>query len=253
MTIKGQADIDGLMAVGKIVANCLQHMIKAAKPGMTTLELDQIGEAFLSKHKALSAPRQVYGFPGTTCISVNEEMAHGIPGSRVLQPGDLVNVDVSASLNGYFADTGGSFILPPATPEKEEVCRLAKLALDEALKMVKAGERLNLIGRTIEHTAISAGHTVIRNLGGHGVGRNLHEAPEFIQGYFDPQDPRLQKEGAVITIEPFISNGARFGYSNGADDWTAIALDHVTAQYEHTLIITANGPIIVTIPDQEIA
>lgn len=249
MTIKNQADIDALKAIGKIVANCLQYMMKEAKPGMTTAELDQLGEAYLTKHGARSAPRSVYDFPGATCISVNEEAAHGIPGKRTLKAGDLVNVDVSASMNGYFADTGGSFILPPTSKAKEEVCRLAKLALENALKEVKTGEKLNLIGKAIERTAKLASHTVIRNLGSHGVGKGLHEAPEFIPGFFDPQDNRIQKEGMVITIEPFVSNGAHEVEDTG-DGWTLSNPGYVTAQYEHTMIITKDGPIIVTIPDQ---
>ena len=248
MIIKTPQDIEALRAIGKIVANCLAHMMKSARPGMSTLELDQIGGAYLEKHGAFSAPRSVYDFPGNTCISVNEEAAHGIPGKRILQKGDLVNVDVSASMNGYFADTGGSFILPPSSKEKEEVCRLAKLALETALKEVKTGIKVNEIGRAIERVAKGARHTVIRNLGSHGVGRGLHEAPEFIAGFYDAKDNRVLNEGTVITIEPFVSNGAHEVEDTG-DGWTLANPGYVTAQYEHTLIVTKDGPVILTIPD----
>jgi methionyl aminopeptidase len=246
--IKSKADLDGLKAIGKIVANCLQYMMKQAKPGMSTRELDDLGGKYLDKHGALSAPVSEYEFPGHTCISVNEEAAHGIPGKRILQPGDLVNIDVSASMNGFYADTGGSFILPPSTKEKEEVCRLARLALNTALKEVKTGIKINLIGKAIERVAKAARHTVIRNLGSHGVGRSLHEAPEFIAGFYDPNDSRTLSEGTVITIEPFISNGAHEVEDTG-DGWTLANPGYLTAQYEHTLVVTKDGPILITVPD----
>lgn len=248
MIIKSDKDLEALKAIGRIVANCLQYMMKEAKPGMSTLELDKLGGKFLEKHGAVSAPISEYEFPGHTCISVNDEAAHGIPGKRILNPGDLVNIDVSASKDGYFADTGGSFILPPSTKEKEEVCRLAKLALESALKEVKAGVKVNAIGKAIEKVAKGARHTVIRNLGSHGVGKSLHEAPEFIAGFYDPNDNRVLNEGTVITIEPFISNGAHEVEDVG-DGWTLANPGYFTAQYEHTLVVTKDGPILLTVPD----
>jgi methionyl aminopeptidase len=218
------------------------------EPGITTGELDALGGRFLANHGARSAPKLTYNFPGHTCISVNEEAAHGIPGSRVLQAGDLVNIDVSAELEGYFADTGGSAILPPESKLHLQICAVAKKALEKAMLEARAGARLNRIGYAIEAEARSHGLTVIENLGSHGVGRALHEEPGFIAGYYDKQDKRILKENQVITIEPFISSGAREVFENG-DGWTLVTNPGIfTAQYEHTLVITKGKPLIMTLP-----
>lgn len=248
MSIQTDLDLLSLQKIGKIVAQCLQHMSKQLEPGITTAELDEVGRIFLEKHGAKSAPKLTYGFPGTTCISVNEEAAHGIPGARILKAGDMVNIDVSAELNGYYADTGGSFVIPPDTKLKSRLCLTAKNALKRALQEAKAGARLNRIGQVIEQTAIENGFTVIENLGSHGVGRALHEEPSFIANYHDPRDKRRLNEGQVITIEPFVSSGAHEVFDTG-DGWTlATPRGIFTAQYEHTLIVTKNDPIILTLP-----
>lgn len=246
MTIENQNDIDGLRRIGSIVARVLDEMLRAARPGMTTLELDAIGERLLERAGARSAPRITYDFPGATCISVNEEAAHGIPGSRVLREGDVVNVDVSAELDGYFADTGGTTVLPPSNPTKTRLCHAARTALNEALAVARAGQPLNGIGAAIERTARRFGFRVIQNLGSHGVGRALHEEPAHIAGYFDSTDHRILQEGMVITIEPFMSTKSRI-VTETEDGWTLIgAKGNLSAQYEHTLIVTGGAPIVVT-------
>ena len=248
MSIENENDLIALQKIGKIVAQCLQYMASKLEPGITTFEIDQIGQAFLDKHGAKSAPKLVYNFPGATCISVNEEAAHGIPGPKVLAAGDLVNIDVSAELGGYFADTGGSFIIPPESNLKSNLCLATKRALDMAMRAASAGKPLNLIGKAIEKEAARNGLTVIENLGSHGVGRALHEEPEFIAGYYDPKDKRILKENQVITIEPFLSTGATEVFDTG-DGWT-LATDKrfLTAQYEHTMVITKGKPLILTLP-----
>src|SRR3989344_569151 len=248
MSIENENDLIALRKIGKIVAQCLQYMGSKLEPGITTLELDQLGHAFLEKYGARSAPKLVYNFPGTTCISVNEEAAHGIPGTRILGAGDLVNIDVSAELDGYFADTGGAFFFPPGSNLKRNLCLVAKRALDMALRSTRAGQPLNGIGRAIENEAARNNLTVIENLGSHGVGRALHENPEFIPGYYDPKDKRILKENQVITIEPFLSTGATEVFDAG-DGWT-LSTDKkfFTAQYEHTLVITKGKPLIMTLP-----
>jgi len=248
MSIETENDLNALRKIGRIVAQCLQYMGSKLEPGITTLEIDQLGQNFLEKHGAMSAPKLVYNFPGSTCISVNEEAAHGIPGVKVLAAGDLVNIDVSAELNGYFADTGGSFIIPPESDVKRNLCIATKRALEMALRDAKAGNPLNFIGRAIEKEALKNNLTVIENLGSHGVGRALHEEPDFIPGYYDPKDKRILKENQVITIEPFLSTGAREVFDTG-DGWTlATSKKFLTAQYEHTLVITKGKPLIMTLP-----
>lgn len=249
MTLETHADLEALQRIGKIVANCLQHMSRTIEVGMTTSELDACGSAFLERHGARSAPRLVYNFPGTTCISVNHAVAHGIPGDTRLAPGDLVNIDVSAELDGYFADTGGSFIVPPASPLKQKICDATREALHAAMKKARAGENLHVIGRAIETVAAAHQLSVIRNLGSHGVGRALHEEPRFIPPYFDQRDRRRLHENMVITIEPFLSNGAR-EVDTAADGWTLLTpKPYLAAQYEHTMVITKGEPIVLTMPD----
>ncbi|NML46633.1 type I methionyl aminopeptidase [Ramlibacter sp. G-1-2-2] len=246
MTIETEDDVTALKRIGKIVSYVLQEMLEAAEPGMTTRELDQLGEKLLEQHGARSAPRLTYDFPGATCISINEEAAHGIPGDRVIRAGDMLNVDVSAELDGYFADTGGTRVVPPTNPQKTRLCHATRTALEQAMKQARAGRPLNGIGAAIERTAKTYGFKIIENLASHGVGRALHEEPEHIPGYFDPKDRRVLKEGMVITIEPFLSTKSRI-VDEADDGWTLVgAPGNLSAQYEHTMIITRGEPIVVT-------
>lgn len=246
MTIETQDDVVALQRIGRIVSCVLHEMLDAAEPGMTTRELDSIGERLLERQGARSAPRLTHDFPGATCISINEEAAHGVPGERVIRPGDVLNVDVSAELGGYFADTGGTRVIPPTSPQKTRLCHATRVALEQAMKQARAGQPLNAIGAAIQRTAKTYGFRIIENLGSHGVGRSLHEAPEHIPGYFDPADTRLLQEGMVITIEPFLSTRSR-RVAERSDGWTLVGMQgNLSAQYEHTMIITQGEPIVVT-------
>jgi methionyl aminopeptidase len=246
MTIETQDDVVALKRIGRIVSLTLQRMLDAAEPGMTTRELDLIGQRLLEEHGARSAPKLTYNFPGSTCISINEEAAHGIPGDRIIHAGDVLNVDVSAELGGYFADTGGTTVVPPTTPQKTRLCHATRTALAEAMKTARAGQPINRIGAAIERTAKAYGFKVIENLASHGVGRALHEEPEHIPGYFDLSDTRTLHEGMVITIEPFLSTKSRI-VTEASDGWTLAGVNgNLSAQYEHTMIITKGAPIVVT-------
>jgi len=246
MTIETEDDVVALQRIGRIVSSVLHRMLDAAEPGMATRELDALGARWLAEHGARSAPQLTYDFPGATCISINEEAAHGIPGDRVIRPGDVLNIDVSAELDGYFADTGGTRVVPPGNPQKTRLCHATRTALEAAMKHARAGQPLNGIGAAIERTAKTYGFKVIENLGSHGVGRALHEEPEHIAGYFDPSDRRVLQEGMVITIEPFLSTKSRV-VNEAADGWTLVGVPgNLSAQYEHTMIITKGEPIVVT-------
>lgn len=246
MTIENQADVEGLQRIGRIVALVLQRMLDALEPGMTTAELDALGARWLEEQGARSAPQLSYDFPGATCISINEEAAHGIPGPRVIRAGDMVNVDVSAELGGYFADTGGTRVVPPGNPLKTRLCHATRQALEEAMKQARAGARINRIGQAIERTAKAYQFKVIENLASHGVGRSLHEEPGTIPGYYDAHDSRVLKEGMVITIEPFLSTKSRV-VEEADDGWTLRGVPgNLSAQYEHTMIITRGAPVVVT-------
>ena len=246
MTIETEDDVTALKRIGSIVSCVLQEMLAAAEPGMTTRELDRLGGELLDRHGARSAPRLTYDFPGATCISINEEAAHGIPGDRAIRAGDVLNVDVSAELDGYFADTGGTTVVPPRSPQKTRLCHATRVALEQAMKQARHGRPLNGIGAAIERTAKTYGFRVIENLASHGVGRALHEEPAHIPGYFDPHDRRRLEAGMVITIEPFLSTRSRI-VREAADGWTLVgAPGNLSAQYEHTMIITRGEPIVVT-------
>jgi methionyl aminopeptidase len=247
MTIESQSDIVALQRIGRIVSLILHKMLDAIEPGMTTAELDAIGARLLAEFGARSAPQLAYDFPGATCISVNEQAAHGVPGGRIIKAGDLVNVDVSAELDGYFADTGGTKVVPPSSPIKTRLCHATRTALSEAIKVARAGQPLNRIGRAIEQVANTHRLRIIENLGGHGVGRAIHEEPEHIPGFYDPRDQRVLKEGMVIAIEPFLSTKSR-AVSESDDGWTLVGMPgNLSAQFEHTMIITRSAPIVVTV------
>ena len=212
---------------------------------MTTQELDDAGAKLLEEGGAESAPVISVGFPGATCISVNNEIAHGIPGGRRIEAGDLVNIDVSAKKDGFFADSGASFMVPPTTDAQKTLCRTTRKALNRSIKAVRAGVKLNVIGQTIECVARQGGYTVIRNLHSHGVGAALHEEPS-IPPYIDRQDRRRLQEGLVFTIEPFLSTGAEWA-DQGDDGWTLTTPPaFMTAQYEHSLVVTRRGTIVLT-------
>ncbi len=249
MSIGDEADVRGLQAIGRVVARCVREMSAALEPGITTAELDGIGAAFLARHDAESAPQVTYDFPAATCISVNEVVAHGIPGERRVEAGDLVHIDVSArSRDGYFADTGASFPVPPASERDRRLCATAKLALREGVKAARPGRRIGRIGRAFEKTARRAGFATIRNLCSHGVGRALHEEPTEILGYDEPADDRRLTEGQVLAIEPFVTDGGPF-VTEADDGWSLLTEpDRRAAQFEHTVILTRTKPIVVTLP-----
>ena len=245
MTVENEGDLQALLRIGRICGLTLQHMISKIEPGMTTAQLDAIGAEFLAQHNARSAPILAYKFPGHTCISINDEAAHGIPGERKIQPGDLVNVDVSAELEGYWADTAASMIVPPVNPAYERLCQFTQRALDEAIQEVRAGQPFNRIGKRVEKVAHEGGYAIIRSLPGHGVGRHIHEKPTVFN-FFNRLDRTQITPGLVFTIEPFLSMGNGRIFTDD-DGWTLKAVDDsISAQYEHTIIVTEDGPLLAT-------
>ena len=205
-----------------------------------------IGAENLNKYGARSAPKVMYDFPGFTCISINEEAAHGIPSDRIIREGDVVNIDVSAELDGYYGDTGGTFLVPPIDPRIQYLCQSTRKALRNAMDVARAGAKVNQIGSAITKTARKSGFVTIKDLGSHGIGRSLHEEPHFIPNYHDKDDQRILKDGQVITIEPFLSTKSE--QTTTEDDGWTLTTGHgnFSAQYEHTMVITKDKPIILT-------
>lgn len=246
MIIKTDEDLQGLKQIGQIVAKIRDTLKEKAVPGITTKELDDIAGELFQKYGAISAPKQSYDFPGYTCISVNDEVAHGIPGKRVIKEGDLVNIDVSGSKDGYFADTGISFLVGEGDPKLKKLLQVTEQVFQKGLEKAKAGSKQNQIGKAVMNEARRNGFEVILNLTGHGIGRTLHEHPDHILNYYDPFDNALLKEGMVIAFEPFVSTGADRIVESG-DGWTYKTPDgSFVAQIEHTIVITKNEPIILT-------
>ncbi|MGY4690803.1 type I methionyl aminopeptidase [Salibacterium sp. K-3] len=246
MIAKTEEDFNGLKEIGKICGGIRDELVSRAQPGITTKELDDIAGDLFKKAGALSAPKDEYDFPGYGCISVNEEVAHGIPSERVIQEGDLVNVDISGSKNGYFADTGVSFVVGDGEEMLQRLCDTAREAFDAGLEKAKPGSKKNGIGRVVNKTARQQGFTVIKNLTGHGVGRSIHEEPEHIFNFFSRWDDELLTDGMVIAFEPFISTHEEEVYQSD-DGWTFLTDESFVAQYEHTIILTKEGPVITTL------
>ncbi len=245
MTIESEFDLEGLKKAGRVVALTLQEMLKHVEPGITTAELDAIGAEMLARYGARSAPQVMYDFPGATCICLNTEAAHGIPGDRPIQPGDLVNVDVSAELDGFYGDTAATVLVPPIPAIKQRLVDAARHARGRAIAAARAGRPLNVIGRTVEESARRDGFEVIHDLPGHGVGHLLHEEPTVLNFATRDPGPRLTP-GLVITVEPFLTTGARH-VAEGPDGWTLSTVDgSLSAQFEHTIVVTRGKPIILT-------
>ncbi|MFP4660955.1 MAG: type I methionyl aminopeptidase [Halanaerobiales bacterium] len=245
MTIESEFDLEGMKRIGKIVAKVRDEMVKSVHAGITTKGLDNIGEKFLHRYEAKSAPKCEYDFPAATCISINDEAAHGIPGSRKIKVGDSVNIDVSAVLNGYYADTGITIVVGE-NKVKNSLCHSSKKALEAGIDKARAGVMINQIGKAIYSEAAKRGFTVIKNLTGHGIGRKLHEEPDYILNYYDCRDNQILNEGLVLAIETFLSTGAQFAVED-EDGWTLKTIDgSIVAQFEHTIVVTKEEPIILT-------
>ena len=247
MSITTPDELRGLRRSASVVSNTLQVMFDAVRTGITTAELDRIGEAQLARHGAEPAPRATYGFPGATCISVNDEVAHGVPGNRVLESGDLVNIDVSARLDGFVTDTGASRPVGPADPEILRLCRAGRAALEAGVGAIRTGARFARLGWAVEREVTRQGFKVIRDLTGHGVGRALHEEPSDVRSFYEPRDPRRMTEGLVFTVEPMVSRTAE-RVREGGDGWTLRTVDGSrVVQFEHTVVVTRDGPLVLTV------
>lgn len=247
MSITTEAELIGMKKASEAVAFTLKEMRKFAKAGMSTKELDDYGGQILNDLGAKSAPYLTYGFPGWTCISVGNEFCHGIPSDqRILQDGDLINIDVSAELNGFWSDNGGSFVIGSDVNEHQKLVEASKQILHKAIHNIKGGVRISDIGFLIETEAKKNGYKVIKNLTGHGVGRSLHEAPHEIANYRDRFNVTRFKKNSVVAIETFISTTSTYAETL-QDGWTMVGnKGGFMAQHEHTIVVTEGKPIILT-------
>jgi len=223
-------------------------MASRVRPGITTGQLDRIGEEIMLRYGANSAPKVSYRFPGATCISVLPEVAHGVPGARQIKAGEMINIDVSVELNGYFSDTGMSIAVELEDPRVQRICRVCLEAREAAIKAAKPGGRINEIGKAVEQVAKANGMTMIKNLCGHGLGRKLHESPENILNYFSKQERGRLFSGHVLALEPFISEKPEMVENCDYNEWALVVPPgFYVAQYEHTIIVSEHGNILTTL------
>lgn len=247
MSITTESELVGMQKASDAVAFTLKKMREFAKPGMSTKELDDYGGQILNEMGAKSAPYLTYGFPGWTCISVNNEFCHGIPSEkRILAEGDLINIDVSAELGGFWSDNGGSFVIGADVNQHEKLIEASKQILHKAIHSIKGGVRISDIGFIMETEAKKRGYKVIKNLTGHGIGRSLHEAPHEIANYRDKFNLTRFKKNSVVAIETFIATTSTYAETL-QDGWTMVGnKGGFMAQHEHTIVVTDGKPIILT-------
>lgn len=247
MSISKESELEGMQKASDAVACTLKAMCDYAQPGMTTKQLDDYGAKVLEDFGAKSAPYLTYGFPGWTCISVNNEFCHGIPSeNRMLVEGDLINIDVSAELDGFWSDNGNSFVLGEDIHQHQKLVDASKEILHKAIYSIKGGVRISEIGHIIETEAKKRGYKVIKNLAGHGVGRSLHEEPIEIANYRDRFNLTRFKKNSVVAIETFIATTSTYTETL-KDGWTMVGnKGGFMAQHEHTIVVTDGKPIILT-------
>lgn len=247
MSISKEADLRGMTRVSHAVAHTLKEMQNYARPGMTTKELDDFGRSLLKSMGAQSAPSLAYDFPGATCISVNEAFCHGIPSEKtVLRDGDLVNIDVSAELDGYWSDNGASFVMGNDVNGHQSLVDASKDILLNAISQIRGGVKISELGGWIEGRAKQYGFRVIRNLTGHGIGRSLHEKPSYIANYRDSSNNQRFAKNSVVAIETFIATTSTMAVT-AKDGWTLVGnRGGYMAQHEHTIVVTDGKPMILT-------
>ena len=245
MCINSPEELEGLRAAGRVVRRMIEAMKQQVRAGVTTAELDEIGARVMRQHGARSAPSLVYGFPGTSCISVNEEAVHGVPSGRALREGDIVKLDVTVEKDGFMADAAETIAVGHAPRESLRLIACAERAFAKAASVARAGTCVREIGRAIEREVQANHFSVIRELCGHGIGRAIHEEPT-VPNFADPAAKQILTAGLVITIEPIIAAGSG-GVVLEQDGWTVRTADRrPSAHYEHTLVITDRQPMLLT-------
>jgi len=245
MTIRGERELQMVREAGRVVARILHALVRETRAGVTTGELDATAARLLAEECARSAPELVYGFPGATCISVNEEIVHGIPGPRTLRSGDVVKLDVTVEKDGFMADAARTVVIPVAGPEKKRLVACARTAFTEAMRVARVGFKVRDIGAAIEGTASRYGFAVVRDLHGHGIGRTIHEEPT-VPGYYDPGRSESLLEGMVLAIEPILCTGS--GNTRlRPDGWTVVTSDgSLAVHHENTIVIRDGAPLVLT-------
>ena len=245
MTIQRLDELEALQAAGKLAARALAAMRDALRPGMTTAQVDDVGRELLEREGARSAPQLVYGFPGWSCISVNDEIVHGIPSDRRLEPGDLVKLDVTIEKDGFMADTATTVQLAPRSSLGARLASCARAAFRRGIDAARPGSPVRRIGAAVESEVLRHGFSVVRELSGHGIGRTIHEPPT-VPNFDDVHSRGVLREGMVITFEPLIAAGGEESTLD-RDGWTVRTADRsLAAHFEHTLVVRRGGALVLT-------
>jgi methionyl aminopeptidase len=249
--IKNKEQINKMRIAGKLAANVLDMIEPYVRVGVTTNELDKICHDYIvDVQKAIPAPLNYHGFPKSICTSVNHQVCHGIPSEKKLKKGDLLNIDITVIKNGYHGDTSKMFFLGKPSVAGKRISDIAQKSLYIGIKMVRPGIRLGDIGHAIQIFAESQYCSVVREYCGHGIGESFHEEPQVVH-YGKPNEGLVLKEGMIFTIEPMINIGKRH-VKQLPDKWTVVTKDHsLSAQWEHTLLVTPTGVEILTLRDEE--
>ncbi|SNZ14426.1 methionine aminopeptidase, type I [Terribacillus aidingensis] len=247
---KSTREIEMMRAAGKLLAAIHKEIRKMIKPGITTMEIDQFVERYLEKHGATAEQKGYNGYAYATCASINDEICHGFPRKEPLKNGDIVTIDMVVNLNGGLADSAWTYAVGEVSEAAERLLEVTKNSLYKGIEKALPGSRIGDIGHAIQQYAEAEGYSVVRDFTGHGIGPTIHEDPHIPHFGLPNKGPRL-KEGMVITIEPMINIG-EWGSQMDDNNWTARTVDgSLSAQYEHTIVITKDGPVILTDQDEE--
>ncbi|MEO6891025.1 MAG: type I methionyl aminopeptidase [Ktedonobacteraceae bacterium] len=245
--IKSKEEREKIRAVGRIVSDMLAELRNAVLPGMATGDLDTLAAAALKRHGAKSSALGYHGYPGSICTSVNDEVVHGIPGSRVLKEGDIISIDFAANYNGWHADSAITVPVGTISAELQRLLKVTEEALYRGIAAAQAGNRLQDVSRVVQQYVEAAGFSVVRQYGGHGVGRSMHEDPQVLNYVTPGQSNPVLKPGMVIAIEPMVNAGAKETRVL-SDSWTVVTVDQsYAAHFEHTVAITQGDADILTL------
>ncbi|CAH0347467.1 type I methionyl aminopeptidase [Bacillus sp. CECT 9360] len=245
ISIKSEREIQLMHEAGKLLAACHREIAKMIKPGITSKEIDNFVEEYLTKHGATPEQKGFHGYKYATCASVNDEICHGFPSDKPLKEGDIVTIDMVVNLNGGLADSAWSYAVGEVSEEAKHLLEVTKNSLYKGIEQAQPGNRLGDIGHAIQSYVEGENYSVVRDFTGHGIGKTMHEEPTVLHYGKEGKGLRL-KEGMVITIEPMVNVGT---WHSKMDDngWTARTVDgKLSAQYEHTVVITKDGPLIIT-------
>lgn len=246
IVLKTPEEIEIMRRAGRLVAMTLDMVEQEIAPGLSTAQLDLLIEDFIRSHGAIPAFKNYQGYPASACISIDDEVVHGIPGKRVIREGEIVSVDVGTIVDKFYGDSARTFPIGPVSPEKQRLMDQTKAALMAGIDKARKGNKLGQVSAAVQMVAESQGYGVVRQLVGHGIGRKMHEEPQ-VPNFGSPSEGPVLKTGMVLAIEPMINMGT-YDVKTMPDGWTVVTADGMpSAHFEHTVAITDNGPDILTL------